>query len=270
MGNKAPVGDVRVQQCAELMKLTKQDIADFSAIFQTRDHGNAGTISSTDFFSIICEKKSTFGLSIFELVDVEDLDKIEFGEFLQAVVTYCLFETVEVLKFIFFIYDREKTGLIAQDELRFFISGIHEKESLDGNLGRAFRSVIWNEDGKLDFSEFQKLHKEFPAILFPCFRLQESMMINIKGQSWWKMKKAELMFEKEADLRLLDKQRKAKLRKLTAERTKQVKAELGTFGYWFNVARHAEMQELYPEPTMEDVIAEELAQAQLDEEKGLK
>ena len=46
--------------------------------------------------------------------DTDDPDRVEFGEFLQAIVTYCLFETMEILKMCFFIYDRDKNGYVEQ------------------------------------------------------------------------------------------------------------------------------------------------------------
>ena len=46
-----------------------------------------------------------FGDAVFELVDTEDNEKIEFGEFVQATCTYCMFEPPEVLKFCFYIFD---------------------------------------------------------------------------------------------------------------------------------------------------------------------
>ena len=98
-----------------------------------------------------------FGNAIFELIDAEDPDKLEFGEFLQAVmrarrgyicvmcctllvttytrtrakvVTYCCFEEIEVLQFCFFIFDRDKQGYIDQDELKFFVDVLHQQQQV--------------------------------------------------------------------------------------------------------------------------------------------
>jgi len=262
MGNSAPIADIRVQRCAEILKLTKGEIADFYAIFQSRDAHRTNTISANDFFALICEKKTPYGMAIFELIDIDDADKMEFGEFMQAVVTYCLFETTEMLRFIFFIYDREKNGLISQDELRFFISGLHDKEVLDGNIGIAFRSIEFGPDGKVEFDELCKIHQAFPFMLYPCFRLQSSMMINVMGQAWWQKKKSELAFEREADSRYLAAARKRRLKEKRKERKKMIVSQIGQFNYYFNMSKRDKMEQAYPEITMADIIQEEIDEQQ--------
>ena len=77
-----------------------------------------------------------FGDAIFDLIDTEDTEKIEFGEFVQAVSTFCMFEPPEVLKFVFYIFDKDKNGYIGQDELGNFIEQLHQ-EKIQGNLEKA-------------------------------------------------------------------------------------------------------------------------------------
>ena len=107
---------------------------------------------------------ATKNLFPFDLIDTDDPERVEFGEFVQAICTYCLFETREVLqcecgstlyysaaesngalpltcvadspmKVCFFIYDRDKNGYVAQDELQFFISALHNGK-IAGNTQR--------------------------------------------------------------------------------------------------------------------------------------
>ena len=42
-----------------------------------------------------------------------------------------------------------------------------------------------NDDGLIDFREFTELNKRFPLILYPAFRLQESMQKLTLGQRAW-------------------------------------------------------------------------------------
>ena len=42
-----------------------------------------------------------------------------------------------------------------------------------------------NNDGVIDFEEFQTLNKRYPMILFPCFRLQDRMQKSTLGESHW-------------------------------------------------------------------------------------
>ena len=42
---------------------------------------------------------------------------MSFSEFVQALGTYCMFDTAGVLKFCFYIFDKDKNGSIERDEL---------------------------------------------------------------------------------------------------------------------------------------------------------
>ena len=148
-----------------------------------------GVITVNDFFNkILHVQRGMFGDAVFELVDTEDNEKIEFGEFVQATCTYCMFEPPEVLKFCFYIFDKDKNGYIDQDELTMFIEQLHQ-EKLQGNLASTQQSLDYNQDGKFEFHEFKQMHKQFPQVLYPAFRLQQIMMDNICGSTWWNKKK---------------------------------------------------------------------------------
>ena len=42
-----------------------------------------------------------------------------------------------------------------------------------------------NEDGLIDYSEFLELDRRYPLILFPAFRLQDTMQRSTLGESTW-------------------------------------------------------------------------------------
>ena len=87
---------MRVQ---ELFLLTKKDITIFWNIFKRFDTERIGVITRNDFFDkLVFEKRGMLGDAVFELVDVEDNEKMCFGEFVQAVCTFCFFEQPEILK----------------------------------------------------------------------------------------------------------------------------------------------------------------------------
>jgi len=57
-----------------------------------------------------CCRRNLFGDAIFDLIDTEDTANIEFGEFVQGVCTFAMFQVVDVLRFSFFIFDKDKNG----------------------------------------------------------------------------------------------------------------------------------------------------------------
>lgn len=55
------------------------------------------------------------------------------------------------------------------------------------------------ENSKFDFKELAALHRRFPHLLYPVFRLQTAMMRYSLGEDWWSNKK--LMLSEEAKIR---------------------------------------------------------------------
>ena len=43
--------------------------------------------------------------------------------------------------------------------------------------------------GKIEFDEFFENNSRFPSLLFPAFRVQESMMKGVIGRQWWRRKR---------------------------------------------------------------------------------
>jgi Ca2+-binding EF-hand superfamily protein len=194
MGNSVPVGDERVERATELLMLSKGDIKRFWKVFQKYDKEREGVISMDVFFSEIClEKRNLFGDAIFDLIDTEDTNTIEFGEFVQGVCTFAMFEVPDVLRFAckapalgraatrsdpltppppplpspraVFIFDKDKNGYIDKDELELFVSTLHGSGGIQGNVTHALHSIDFNGDGKFDFLEFSALHEKFPTVL---------------------------------------------------------------------------------------------------------
>jgi len=76
---------------------------------------------------------------------------VNFGEFVEIVCTICLFEVQDLLKYVFYILDREKGGWIDKIELRHFIKTIYGDsinsnvltalEFLDKKLGKNTRPI---------------------------------------------------------------------------------------------------------------------------------
>lgn len=286
MGNTVPVADDRIMRTAEMLKLTKTDIAGLFEVFQQYDVDRIGSMSAKDFFdNLIMEPRNLLGNALFELVDIENLERLEFGEFMQLVCTYCSFEKMEILKFCFYIFDKDKHGYIEQDELKFLVQTLHRSD-IKGNVAHAFRSVPFKKDGKFDFKEFIKLNEEFPAVLFPAFRLQQSMKVNIMGEAWWDRKAAIMVNERE-DMRLAHARRvRAEMRKREKMRQEDIRHDMGTFNYYFTPWRRKLLHLKHPpiekadvelflqqerEAKERDMIARIMAgQKKADEDKKLK
>ena len=106
---------------------------------------------------------------------VQDFQKLTFSEWLHAVTTFCLFEEEDILKFCFFILDREKNGYIDREDMRILVSMLYHVDPVKGPTGNtkmAVDKLSIQQDGKIEFWEFEIFNRVFPSLFFPAFRLQ--------------------------------------------------------------------------------------------------
>lgn len=106
---------------------------------------------------------------------IRDYQELTFSEWISSVTTYCLFEEEDILKFCFYILDRQKNGYIEKEEMRILIYMLYHIDPVKGPTGNtklAFEKLPIQRDGKIEFWEFELFHQAFPALLYPAFRLQ--------------------------------------------------------------------------------------------------
>ena len=91
--------DNRVLQIKETLKLTSNDIQKFWNVFCKYDKYREGTLTMDTFFiDVLGEQERTeFGDSIFQFIgkseeDDGDSNLIQFGEFVQAISTFAMFQ----------------------------------------------------------------------------------------------------------------------------------------------------------------------------------
>ena len=54
-----------------------------------------------------------------------------------------------------------------------------------GNFTTALEEFDQNDDGLIDFDEFQDLNRHYPLVLFPAFRLQDRIQKVTLGEKGW-------------------------------------------------------------------------------------
>ncbi|GBG33043.1 Calmodulin-like protein [Hondaea fermentalgiana] len=258
MGNKIPVPDDRLQKTIDMLKLSKKEINKFWRIFQKYDRDHGGTIDVEEFYRLIEEERTVFGDSLFELVDIDCSGTLDFSEFVQTIATYALFARVDILKFCFFVFDKDKNGYIDSDELHALVEMLHGNNPTS-NCRTALANFDTNSDGKIDFEEFQAMNVRFPQLLHPAFRMQQNMMINTLGEQWWNGKKLMLQEERNADNALEERLRLKELQRQHRNQQRQVRHKMGFFGYYFCFFKRGKV--------LAQIAAEEAIRAEKREKK---
>ena len=126
--SRAPVPDERTQQTIDMLKMNAKDLGVMWEKFSKYDKDKSGTIDIDEFYKLIGEKRSLFADSIFELIDLDQNNSLDFGEFIQTCGTFCMFGREDVRKFCYYIFDKDKNGYIEQDELTALIDLLHEND----------------------------------------------------------------------------------------------------------------------------------------------
>ena len=72
MGNKVPVPDERMQKTIDMLRMENTELGTLWALFRAHDADKSGEIDIDEFYSMIGEKRSIFGDSIFELIDISN------------------------------------------------------------------------------------------------------------------------------------------------------------------------------------------------------
>lgn len=191
-----PTPTPKMREVINKLKLVPKDLAQLNYIFRKHDKDNSGTVDLGEFYKMIEEKRSVFGDGIFEMIDITDTGKLNFTEFVEAIMTYGMFEKEEVLKYCFFVFDKDKNGYVEEEEIMALFDILHDHE-IKGNLKTAIKKFDVNSDGKVDFEEFKQMHAQFPTMIYPAFRLQQNMHRLLLGKDWWYKKQVELNDDRE-------------------------------------------------------------------------
>ena len=180
--------DAPVKYSIEFLALNAAEIRKFMDYFEKIDKDHTGFITPDELFAYIGERRCEYGTSLFKMLDSFDADgKLDFGEFMKAVGTFCLFGKEEVTRFTYSVFDEDNSGSITHGELLQLLSDLHPPAARNRVL-RALKEIDLQENSKLTYPDFEALSIKFPNLFFPAFRMQDSMRKAFFGVKWWERK----------------------------------------------------------------------------------
>ena len=232
-----PEADEKISKATKTFRLTQKEISDLFMLFIKFDKQKIGLVSLDDIFDSCELHRNDFTDSICEALDImfDDEGQINFSDFLTLVMSYCMFEPPEILKLLFYTYDQDKEGFIDAVELKRAMNTLHEIEAPDtveGSVKNAWKHLEFADDGKIDFKEFKHMSLQFPAILEPAFKVQNYMIMNLLGQTWWDKKKRKVQEEKDEAERLWKKEQAKKLAKQKRKETRHIRKKMGLIRFY--------------------------------------
>lgn len=207
---KVPVPtDDRIDKCRNRIDLTDEDIMAMFDIFNRYDKEGVGFMSTADYFQQLLQiRASLFTDAMFDIIDSEYPGKITFGEFVDVTCTFACFESLEMIKYTFFILDRDKVGEVDLKEVEHFIYLMWDHET-NSNLLMAidYMRTLDAGDGRVCFKDVLMVHTAYPSVFYPAFRIQSTVISTSLGETWWNNKKIEIS-EKIAKQRQMEEMKK--------------------------------------------------------------
>lgn len=180
------LSDPRAIEAAQALDLKQSDLRQLRMKFDEVDIDGSGQIDAEEFFESVGEHRSPFTDKVFDFIDLDGSGTIEFDEYVRVLSTYCMFSKDEILRFCFDCFDVDGSGTIDEKEFVELCKTVNNAApSFPGNFKRALEEFDVNEDGLIDYAEFLELDRRYPLVLFPAYRLQDTLQKNSLGEKGW-------------------------------------------------------------------------------------
>lgn len=109
---------------------------------------------------------------LFSLFDEEELQRVNFKEFLLSLLNFIEVDKDKKVKFAFQMYDERRTNFISLTEVELILKGNHML-GIDSVVKKAetiMKQSTSSSKGFVTLDEFQAISRKFPNILFPVFQ----------------------------------------------------------------------------------------------------
>jgi Ca2+-binding EF-hand superfamily protein len=174
------------KSAAKALGFTEEDCAKLKRRFDDIDVDLTGEIGYDELLDDINEARSAFTDAVFAMVDVNGNGELDFDEYIQIFMTYCMFNKEEILTFTYECFDKDGSGTIDEEEFMLLAKTVNNSAPLfPGNFATALAEFDSNDDGLIDPDEFRELNRAYPMVLFPAFRFQDNLQRGSLGQNRW-------------------------------------------------------------------------------------
>lgn len=180
------IRDPMALEAIDGLGLTQKHLKKLRNRFDDIDIDGSGNIDTEEFFEACGEMRSPITDRLFKIIDLDSSGTIEFEEFIRVLATYCMYTKDDILKFCFETFDKDGSNAIDEQEFVELCKHVNNASpTYPGNFKNTLENFDVNEDGLIDYNEFIELERRYPLILFPAFRLQDSLQSFSLGASQW-------------------------------------------------------------------------------------
>ncbi len=178
--------DPRAIEASQALNLQSWHLKKLKRQFNKIDQDGSGSIDRHEFLAAVNEESSPFTDKLFDLIDQDGSGTIEFEEYVCVMATYCMFTKDEIMTFCFECFDTDGSGAIDEKEFMALCKAINNSApNFPKNFTKALEEFDTNQDGMIDYQEFLEVERRFPIVMFPAFRLQDTMQRGSLGEKAW-------------------------------------------------------------------------------------
>lgn len=124
------------------------------------DYDESGEVDADEFLEFVDERRSPFTDHIFKEFDTDGSGEVDFNEFIGVCCTYCMYSKQEILRFTFDSFDDDGGGTLDEEEFMVLCKAVNNMNpTFPGNFTTALEEFDQNDDGLIDFDEFQILNR---------------------------------------------------------------------------------------------------------------
>ena len=186
--------DPRLDTVMESYGLRPDTVLELHRLFGRLDYKGNNIADVVEFFDLIGEPRSHYGDWLLRAIESDSKNEINFSEFVNIVVVFCMFGYDELLRFTFGMHDEERKSYLDRDQWEKLIIIMmrhekvpHNKKHWNNEYDRFAATIGKKGSGEPEmfFENFARLVKTYPMITFPIFRLQEKMRKKFLGEKFW-------------------------------------------------------------------------------------
>ncbi len=151
---------MQAQRQADSIGLQNDELKKLRYAFMQIDYDESGEVDADEFLEFVDERRSPFTDHIFKAFDSDGSGEVDFNEFIGVCCTYCMYSKQQILRFTFDSFDDDSGGTLDEEEFMNLCKAVNNMNpTFPGNFQTALEEFDQNDDGLIDFDEFQDLNR---------------------------------------------------------------------------------------------------------------
>ena len=179
------LSDPKTIEAAQSLDLLQRHLRLLKESFDRIDLDGSGNIDVSEFLESLGEQRSPFTDKLFAVIVWMGVERLNLtSSYGYSLPIACLVR----MKFYGFVSSADIDGSGTIDEKE-FVELCKTVNNANPTFPRNFKTALQqfdvNEDGLIDYSEFLEIERRYPLVLFPAFRLQDTMQKLSMGEFEW-------------------------------------------------------------------------------------